>query len=54
MFEHIEAEAREIGGESRQPLEVEEQDEVLGWYWNIRDQAERRRYSAAVEDQELK
>lgn len=43
MFEHIEAEARETGTERRQPNEVEEQDEVLGWYWNIRDQAERRR-----------
>lgn len=51
MFEHIEAEARVTGG---QPGEVEEQDEVLGWYWKIRDQAERRRQSAAVESQELK
>jgi hypothetical protein len=40
MFEHIEAEARETRG---QPHEVEEQDEVLGWYWKIRDQADRRR-----------
>jgi DNA-binding MarR family transcriptional regulator len=49
LFEHIEAEARETGIERGQANEVVGQDEGLGWYWRIRDQAERRRYSYAVE-----